>query len=240
MKWRDSLWVLVAGLGVGCGGAQDTSDSSTKAPLHVSASPAGFMFESATTVELNASRHAQIFYTLNGDDPIGPTAIVYDQPIQLEESTLITFIAVSDDKTWSAPKAEFYESAPPDATPAHLLQRGLDLDENNHFFSPRPGETTNLEATFRIKSVGVQRVHINRISIDVNPAGRSFFEDGVFTLDNKYQDIDLEPGSTLAVTVHYNPTQTLRSAALLIDSDELTHTVDNPLYAQLWGRIIAW
>jgi hypothetical protein len=217
-----------------CG--EETHFATAKAPLEVKASPPGFMFNGSTTVELDASRPSEIFYTLNGGDPTKPTAMVYTGPIEVAETTLITFIAVAEDKTWSSPVAEFYESAPPSTPAPSFVQRGLQIDENNHFFAPRPGDT-NLSTTFHVKSIGIQSVHINQISIGANPAGLAFYEDGAFTLDATYENIDLAPGKTLELTVHYAPTQTLRSAAIYIDSDELLHDASNQVYAELWGRI---
>ena len=50
---------------------------------------------------------------------------------------------------------------------------------------------------------------------------------------------DLEPGHTLEITVSYQPSQTLESALLIIQSDE-QRTTDGVLTAELWGRIFNW
>src|SRR5262249_42178128 len=131
MKKSDRLFALVAStvgfsVGAACGGAEPRTGS-MREPLLVSAYPAGFTFKSSATVSLSASRPSKIFYTLNGDDPTKPTAIVYATPIEVQESTLITFIGVSQDRTWSSPAAEFYQSEPPPSPAPGLIQRGLQI-----------------------------------------------------------------------------------------------------------------
>jgi hypothetical protein len=216
-----------------CGGSQRAPEK--KQPLEVAANPPGFTFDHSTTVALVASRPAKILYTLNGDDPTGPTAQVFDQPFELTDSTLVSFIATSNDGVWSPARAEQYVPAPEMNTQPAIIPRGLLADENNHFFAPRDGDPTQT-AVFHVRSIGIETVHIQSIQINDNPHGTSFYEDGVFQFVGDVQPLDLPSGQTLTLTVSYTPTQTLRSAAIVIQSDE-QRDAGGLLIIELWGRI---
>ena len=236
-----SRWMLVGVvllIAPGCGGEEAPTPTKIT-PLEVAANPPGRTFqEMTTTVELAASRPAEIFYTIDGQDPIGASALVYTGPLVLEQNTLVTFIAVSEDGIWSEPQTERY-TFPVEATRVNPVERGLAIDRNNHFFSVEPGNIDRVATTFTLRSVGLRTVNVSNIYIGVNPKGWGFFEDGIFRLENTPTELALAPGETLTITLSYQPTQTLRSAALVIESDDL-RSEDGYVLVELWGRVITW
>lgn len=205
-------------------------------PLAVAAVPPGSSFEGKTTVALEASRPAQIFYTVEGQDPLGPDGRVYQEPLELKEATLMTFMAISEDGVWSAPVTELYSPTTP-LVPPDPVPRSLSINPTSYFFSPPQGESELQTSTFVLRSDGLQTVHIDHIYIASSSA---FFEDGIFSVNaDALQDFDLAPGERHQIDVSYLPTQTLRGAALVIVSNEMKHS-DGVIVVELWGRIISW
>lgn len=232
-----NLIAAIASTAFACGVEGETE--STKAPLEVEAIPHGHTFEGQTTVELTSSRPAQIFFSLAGEDPIGPSGQRYEGPIELQDAALVTFVAISDDGIWSEPRTELYRPAPDDSTPA-LTARALEIDRNNHFFSAPAGSDDLMYATFTARSVGLDRVVVSDLYIGVNPTGWGFFEDDVFTIvDHPGVPLTLAPGEALELTVAYRPTATLRSAVLVFASDD-ERSSEGYRLVELWGRVITW
>lgn len=220
-----------------CGGQSSAHHTHDRQPLAVVASPAGFTFEGQASIQLLASRPSNIFFTLNGADPAGSTAHSYTRPIVLEQSTLIMFIAVGNDGVWSEPVQEAYRPAPRDRAPPGILVRALQVDRSDFFFTPRADESAT-ETTFRVRSTGLDTVHIRNIEIGPGARGGGFYEPGIFALKSGQRSLDLGSGQTVDLVVSYKSTSTLRSAVLAIESDELTHT-DGRIFIELWGRVFA-
>lgn len=205
-------------------------------PLAVAAVPPGSSFEGTTTVALEASRPAQIFYTVSGQDPLGPEGRLYQQPLELQEATLMTFMAISTDGVWSPPVTELYSPTTP-LVPPDPVPRSLSINPSSYFFSPPQGEDQPQTSTFVLRSDGFETVHIDKIYIGSSSA---FFESGVFSVDAPaLENFDLAPGERLPIDVSYLPTQTLRGAALVIVSNEMKHS-GGFIVVELWGRIISW
>src|SRR5690242_4605278 len=89
-------------------GADIGGESPDRSPIEVTADPPGSSFAGSTSIELIASRPAQIFYTFEGQDPMGEGSTLYDGPIGIDRTRLITFLAIGHDGTWSSPKSELY------------------------------------------------------------------------------------------------------------------------------------
>lgn len=202
----------------------------------VAAVPPGSTFEGMTTVSLEASRPAQIYYTLKGEDPFGEDGVLYTEPFEIADSTLVTFIAIGHDGVWSAPAAELYspmaQLVPPDPIP-----RSLWIDRDSYFFTA--ADENEVSTTFTVRSVGFEPVRIEGAYIGSHPDGGGFFEDGIFKVETEIEPFDLHPGEELLIDVSYVPTQTLRGGALVIETNSMRHT-DGFVFVQLWGRTLSW
>jgi hypothetical protein len=224
----------VALVSVACGGQPQQTQQ--KKPLEVAASPPGFAFTDSATVQLISSRPATIYFALNGDDPTGPKAQTYGQPLQLVDSTLVSFIATSDDGVWSAARTEQYMpvmTVMP--TSPQVIARGLLADETGHFFAPRPGDPPQTTA-FHIRSIGLDSVHISSIQLTSNPHGQTY-DQGSFQLTGDVGTMQLDSGKTMTLDVTYVPSETLSSAAIVIESDD-QRNANGELVIELWGRVL--
>lgn len=208
------------------------------ASVSVVAEPAGTEFSGSVEVRLNSSTPADIFYTLDGESPSGPGALRYEGPLTLTDSTLLSFIAVTDLGAWSVPKVELYQPTDEVVAKTQLSARALRLSTKNLFFQAQPGEGS-VQQVITVRSVGVQRVRIKEVMIGYNPAGGSFFRPEVFEVLAGEGERWLAPGESLEVLLRYTPTESFSSAALLFDTD--ADAVDGGLYyVELWGRIFPW
>lgn len=208
------------------------------ASVSVAAEPSGTEFSGSVEVRLNSSAPAEIFYTLDGESPSGPGALRYDGPLTLTDSTLLSFIAVTDSGAWSVPQVELYEPTEELIAKNELSVRALRLSTRNLFFQAQPGEP-EVQQVVTLRSVGVQRIHIKQVLIGYNPAGGSFFRPEVFEVLAGAGERWLAPGESLEVLLRYTPTESFSSAALLVDTD--AEAVEDGLYyVELWGRIFPW
>lgn len=208
------------------------------ASVSVAAEPSGTEFSGSVEVRLNSSTPAAIFYTLDGESPSGPDALRYEGPMTLTDSTLLSFIAVTDSGAWSAPQVELYEPTEELVANTNPSARALRLSTKNIFFQAQPGEA-QVQQVVTVRSVGVQRVHIHQVVIGYNPAGGSFYRPEVFEVLAGQGERWLAPGESLEVLLRYTPTESFSSAALLFDTD--ADAVENGLYyVELWGRIFPW
>ncbi|MCK6545666.1 chitobiase/beta-hexosaminidase C-terminal domain-containing protein [Myxococcota bacterium] len=233
------LWIATASFALGaCGGPPEVDV--VRSPLDVAAEPPGHTFEGMTTVELMASRPARIFYTLDGGDPIDADAQVYEGPLGLDHSTLVTFIAEDDDGVWSPPRSELYVPAEVPAETNRVPTRGLRLDRTSYFFAPRSAAEGRVTAEFTVRSVGLRPANVEAVYITANPSGGGSYEPGIFTLEQSEAATGaLAPGEERTFVVAYTPTTTIRGAALVIVSDDRSSS-DGVLVADLWGRIMVW
>jgi hypothetical protein len=221
-----------------CGPALD-SDSMPAVELSVRAEPAGQMFESELTVQLLSSRPAQIFYTLDGSDPSAnaKAAQSYDGPIFLSEQTLLSFIAVADDGSWSNAQTELYlqreMQAPPMPAP-----RMLNLTTDILFFEGSPGKTDPIYRAITLRSSGSETVDIKSVKLQSNPSQSIFYDPDAFDIVTEIPPGPLAPGESITVELMYKPSPTLRSDVLRITSDEQRH--GGVQTVELWGRIADW
>jgi hypothetical protein len=226
---------------LGCGGEETDSDTEIKrSSLFVAADPPGHTFEDSVTVELAAGGPAEIFYTLNGMTPFGDAAIAYSGPIVLDANALLTFVA-KDGDLFSEQVTELYELKSDSVAP-DMVARALSLDDDQIVFSARRGEANLLEKSVRVRSVGIQQVLIHSIYLDVNPDSWSFWEEGAFTMRDEAELASsryLKPGESMDLVVRYRPTETLRTAVIVIESDD-QRAKDGVLRVGLTGRIWDW
>ena len=209
-----------------------------EASVSVAAEPSGTEFSGSVEVRLNSSTPAEIYYTLDGESPSGPGALRYEGPLTLTDSTLLSFIAVTDSGAWSVPKVELYEPTETLIAKTEPSNRALRLSTKNIFFQAHPGDG-GVQQVVTVRSVGVQRVHIKQVVIGYNPAGGSFFRPEVFEVLAGQGERWLAPGESLEVLLRYTPTESFSSAALLFDTD--AEAVEDGLYyVELWGRIFPW
>lgn len=206
--------------------------------FRVSASPRGQTFEGSISVALESDRPAQVYYTLGGASPTGEGAQLYEGPILLEEQSLLTFVGVTDDGVWSTPQVELYTKKE-EARSATPQRRALSISTDILYFEARHGDDIQ-RRSLRIRSVGLERVRLSRVGIGVSQGGWAFYEPDVFTLEDPIaDDHDLWPGQELELAVRYQPSETIRGAALYLQTDD-TRVTDGLHVIQLWGRIFNW
>lgn len=216
---------------VGCG-AGELESTEARAPIVV-ALPEGKTFESPLEVRLEADSPSAIFYTLDGTSPNGLDALRYEDPLTLDDTTLLSFVARSDEGLWSARGTELYEHfVPPE--PFRPLERALEVSEDVVFFTAEPGEET-LEETIRVRSVGLQAVRFDAVYISAQGA---FHEPGVFEMEAPSLT-SLPPGETMDILIRYRVTQTLRTAELVLETNDLK-AEDGRWTILLGGRLATW
>ena len=240
-SFRDHAAIVTAIVIFGCGGEEPDNHTEIKrSSLIVAADPPGHVFEESVTVSLSAGEPAEIFYTLNGMMPFGADAVPYTEPIVLDQNALLTFVA-KDGDLWSEQVSELYERKF-DLVEPEMVARALSLDDDQIVFSARRGEENVLEKSVRVRSIGIQQVLIQRIYIDVNPDSWSFWEPGAFALQAEAELAGpryLAPGESMDLVVRYRPTETLRTAVIVIESDD-QRAKDGILRVGLTGRIWDW
>jgi hypothetical protein len=205
----------------------------------VVADPPGHDFEGETEVRLEApgSQDMTIYYTLDGSPATGTDALEYGGPIRLTETTLLNFIARDPRLVWSEPRSELYV-AQTEPTPVRDVARALVLSRDLVFFAWDPGDDSPMRETIELRASGTEPVHIFRIALGLNPRGQMFWESGAFRIVSGTDPITLAPGESTTLTIVYEPTATLRSAAVLISSDQEMTGGDQLI--ELWGRVNPW
>lgn len=220
-----------------CGGPEtEPVDDNTieNTSLWISAQPMGTDFDEEIAVTLLSERPSQIFYTLDGSPPTGDDAILYEGPLTLAEDTLLMFVAVDGNGVWSKPHKELYQKN------VILNPRPLDysLWYDKTILYYEPGYTDPYQdETLVIESMGMAPVRISRISVSSNPDAPSFWEPGVFEILTPVDGVvQLAPREKLSITVRYYTTETIRSAAIRIESND-ERTRDGVSHIPLWGRL---
>jgi hypothetical protein len=206
--------------------------------LSVSAQPPGYDFENQTQVTLAPSKPANIYYTTDSSAPSDKNGSLYQGPITLTTSTLLSFIAVSDDGIWSKPVAELYSlmPAPPTVSQAPRL---LKTDPDSLVFTVAPVDRdVPQQQQLRIESFGSSPVTIQSITLDANPKGTAFWDPTAFSLGALTLPTTLVPGQQLEIDVTYMPSDSFKSAAVMIQSDENPNSGSRMV--EVWGRILNW
>lgn len=219
-------------MAIGCGGS-DTVTLGGDSSLLVAADPPGFTFDTQALVEINSSRPATIFYTLDGTSASSDDALEYFGPIHIDDHTLLSFTAVASDGIWSVPGSELYAKAEIMERP-EVAARMLSLGSDSVFFEAKPGEAGPIIKSIGIRSTGTQPVRIQSIALGANPIGAAYFDPNAFEILEAHAPITLAPGEATVVKVSYMPTRTLRAAAIMIASDEQRN--DGQTIIELWGR----
>lgn len=214
---RGPGWVccVLATAAAACGSEGPDAGSGPEGALQVAAFPSGRSFEGDLRVRLESNAPAVIQYTLDGTSPAESTALVYDGPIELNEGTLLTFVALDDHGRWSSQGSELYERRRP-VEPYRPPERGFELSDDLLFFSASL-EDEVLEEQVSLRSVGLAPVDVS--SIYIAPSG-GYFEDGVFEIIGP-MEARVAPGDELHLTVRYHATDTLRTGALVLITNGL-------------------
>lgn len=232
-------WVLA-----GCGGygylpppppeAPDVNAS----PLMVEADPPGHEFESSTIVRLRPveGMDVDIFYTLDGSPATDEHAKRYEGALEIESTTLLNYIAKSA-TSWSTPGSELYVAMRP-TVEAQDAKRTFRSDPDSIFFAWQPGDPAIMRETITLTANGVEPIRIASIRLGAIPSGQFFFEYGAFTLSEVPGPTTLAPGESLSFEVSYAPTATLRSAAIMVESDSDKN--EGKTLIEVWGRVSAW
>ncbi len=218
-------------------GADELAPAEKPSGLFVAAMPSGFTFEQRTHVELTSSRPAEIYYSTDGRTPTAEDGTRYDGPIEITDSTLLSFIAISGDGVWSAPGSELYRPMADNGAP-ELVPRILDLEQDVLFFDARPGRRDRVERSLRLRSRGNESVRVQAIYLAKNRSSLGFYEEGVFRIEAGAESRLLGPGETMDVVMSYEPTSSFRGATLVIESDEQRHGGIQTV--ELWGRVLDW
>lgn len=222
-----------------CGGPLEEDDglNVVQSSFRVRADPPGDMFAGPVTVTLHAEQPGTVYYTTDGSSP-SEDGLVYDGPVRIEDNTLLTFIAVNDDGVWSEPNTELYEVRGVVIAPSQA-QRMLNLSDSHVYFSARPGDDL-LERRLTISSMGRNPVLIQSMYLGASRETGNFFENGVFRIENPIPDNTLLlPGESRQIVLTYRATDTLRTAALVFETDD-PREEDGILQVQLSGRIFNW
>lgn len=220
--------------GLGCGGAEAPLTGPPE-PIAVQATPRGGDFDAPVSVVLESSRPGEIYYAMGGASPLDEGTL-YEGPVEVDEPTLLSFIAVSEDGVWSKPASELYTYRT-ERSPASKATRLLLFGSTGLFFTAFHDEE-RVERTFDVHSVGVEPVTIHRMFIGEGNGG--FYQRGIFVLESEWpDDLVLDPGEKIRLTVSYQPTSTLRTAAVVLETDGMR--VEDGLHViPLTGRINDW
>ncbi len=226
-------------LAFACGGPDVSNSGMNQAELSVRADPPGQMFAEKLQVSLISSRPAEIFYTLDGSQPSAnsSSAIEYAGTIALTEQTLLSFVAVSTDGTWSSSQEELYlkPNSNPPPTPA---PRMLSLSSQALFFEAKPGSSEPIYKTVALRSVGTEAVNVTSIRLQSNPNQSIFYDPDAFDIVSEVPIGPLAPGESIVVELMYIPSDTLRSDVLRISSNEQRSGGEQQI--ELWGRVADW
>lgn len=224
-----SLFIVL----LACGEAVEGS----RAPApDVWAVPPGQRFSGRLLVDLVSEPPSEIRYTLDGSSPNGAAAPRFVAPLAIERNTYLSFVAVSPDGQWSDLRIELYvleEPPPPFVPPA----RALELSQDHLFFSAGP-EDVVLERSLELRSVGLDPVRVH--SVRLAPGG-AYFEDGIFEIGTPPDALEglLFPGQTRTLTLRYRVTETLRTALLVLATDDL-RAPDGAWEVTIGGRRASW
>lgn len=214
-----------------CGDVSNDPLPTVEAPTAV---PPGRSFMESLEVRLVAPTESRIFYTMDGSSPVDEEALVYDGPLQLFEQTLIQFVAQGPDGRWSLPSSELYRFEPA-PRPVRPIERGLALSKDAVFFTAEVDDV-QLEKTIELRSVGILPVYIRRSWIG---SVGGYFEEGVFEADPLPEGYSLQPGERLQITIRYAVRSTLRTAALVFETDDL-RAEEGVWVVSLGGRVAAF
>ncbi len=229
--------VIAAATFAACAGEDPgTSDPTVDhAALWVSAQPKGHIFQDAITVRLLSERPSRLFYTIDGTAPTSDSAFEYTEPLEFaDETVLLMFVAQDADGVWSKPQTELY-SHDHVVNPAPLA-RSIAYNENIVFFAPRPDEPY-MDKSLKLTSDGTEPVRISRIYISYNPDANAFYNPNSFELLNPLDGVEvLNPGESLELNVRYHSTETIRSASIVVESND-ERSRDGQMWTPLWGRV---
>ncbi len=238
-SWANHLISVIAAASfAACAGhdpEQTDPESIDHASLWVSAQPKGHTFQEAVTVRLLSDRPSRLFYTLDGTAPTGESAMEYTEPLTFEDdAVLLMFVAQDADGIWSKPQTELY-SRDNIINPRPLV-RSLSYAENIVFFAPKSDEPF-MDKILRITSDGMEPVRISRIYLGPNPEAGAFYNPSAFELMTPIdQVVQLRPGEVMDVELRYHTTETIRSSAIIIESND-ERSRDGVKWTPLWGRV---
>jgi hypothetical protein len=200
--------------------------------LEVEALPPGARFTDSLEVLMTSSAPAQLYYTLDGEDPLPGEAERYEGPIMLTDTALLRALAVSADGMWSQPVSFLFEREPPPSVipdvPSALVASLSQL-----VFIAAPGDE-RVTKSIRFDSVGTRAVQISAVEIGRLPGAA--FDPGAFELLSEWETFALASGESFEVEVGYFTSRTLRSAELRIISD-VSSPDDGVVRIPLHGRL---
>lgn len=225
--------LLALPIALACG-EEDAPDASPEVTPDVQAIPRGQSFDRRLEIRLEATEGSEVFYTVDGSSPNGSDALVYqrDEPVVLETTALVSFVAKLGAR-WSSRGSELYSLLEP-VEPFRPPARGLEVSDDVFFFTADPGDTV-LEDRLVLRSVGLAAVRLDAIYVASQGA---FFEPGVFEVDPP-EVVFLSPGEELSLTVRYNVRSTLRTAALILETNDL-RAPNGRWVITLGGRLATW
>ncbi len=217
----------------------ELDESVNPGELSLIASPPGGEFMYEVEVALFADAKVEIYYTLDGESPMGEHHKLYEEPLLVTDSTLLRFAAKTADGRWTESYEELY-SPLPDFSTIKEANRMLRLSAASLYFAARTGEEF-LTRDIAIHSVGLEQVTISNIYVSADPDAPTFFNPGIFNLETQIdaEQINLASGESLDLVLSYIPTETLASAALILETDD-ERVPDGIHIIHLTGRIFDW
>ncbi|HJL43864.1 MAG TPA: chitobiase/beta-hexosaminidase C-terminal domain-containing protein [Myxococcales bacterium LLY-WYZ-16_1] len=241
VRWLAALTLVLGPLGCGPGPEDSTDDGTglSQPDLALVVFPPGGSFRETIEVQLVPSHpDARMYYTLDGTSPVPTRARAYEGPLVLDETTLVSAIAVGPDGGWSKPVSALFDHEPP-FVPATPPERALAADADQVVFIAREGMTV-MSKTVRLRSAGTGPVRILSTELRQAPQGdlvdSELFDDGAFALPAPIRDELMESGQTLELEIRYAVTRTMRSAELIVRTDAL-NLETGLLRLQVWGRM---
>jgi len=190
------------------------------------------LFTDAMEVTLLSEEGAQIFYSLDGSDPLPSSSWVYQEPLVITETTLVRALAVDADGMWSTPASGLFRQLSP-VDPVEIPERALSVDRPQLVFTPAVAQEQGVKSV-RITSRGTEPVYLAHVEIGSD--GRGYFEEGIFSVSDPAPMV-LMPGQSLELRISYRATRTLRAAELRVHTD-VQHPSDGIVRVQLLGRLL--
>lgn len=194
--------------------------------------PPGGSFEESVEVTLvPVIEGSKVYYSLDGTPPIPTDGKLYEAPLELEATTLVSAMAVTPDGMWTQAISSLFEHAPVPG-PREQQARSLRLSREQLVFVARPDEL-EMVRSLQVMGAGLEPIQIVDVELSQNDE-----DDGTraFTLLDDLNDVILQPGERKDLRVRFVATRTYRSARLFIRSDA-SHEVSQELEVQLHGRL---
>jgi len=217
-----------------CGGTTPPSLDvlSPREPPVVEISPPGGRFTDMVQVSLQGSEGVELWYTLDGSDPLPSAATLYERPLELRDTTLVRAMGVGRDGAWSDLTSALFEQRRQNEE-ILSVERALTVDVPQLVFAVQSG-VQNSRRALTLSSRGTKAVTVH--GFEIVSGGSGYFEAGVFEVVDPPTFLSLAPGEQRRLEILYRSTRTFRSAELGILTNGKS-PADGRVTVQLTGRM---